>query len=964
MEPTVGNTDGGGGTAEHDLRRRALVELQAGKTVTLRAEDLVNASVRERLPDLLREVQSQVPANETVVVPGHDILGELGRGGMSTVYLARNHRLGRTVALKVLPRWLAGDEKARARFLREARVLARLDHPGIVKVHDVLDLGDQLALSMEWVEGVTLRQLLQRLAPNPEPGDLEVIAAVLGRPVAQREALQFLLGAFVDVAHALQAVHDAGLLHRDVKASNILIRRDGKAKLADFGVAAELDGDRSATGDFAGTPLYAAPEQLRRSQQDLGPATDVYGLGITLYEALARRLPYADEGIAAHLTRIEAGRIPRLSSQVDVPKDLETIVHKAIDPEPGRRYPSAQAMAADLVAFLEYRPIAARPLAAHERLRRWVRREPWKAALVGVLALLVPGILAVAGTLVLEQPRIAAQREAELRGQARNLQQQAFQELFYFSQDPALALPVFREALDLLPDGPVGIACYATALSLSQPAAAVAFLDSKRGLVGSHDGLRVLRAKAARSHQFLERAESRQLQSSSDRIDLLVCAIDGLLRAQEVDAPGAFRPLLPLFQSINLGDREADPLFYGLHARAAAGAKDVQELERVLWAMHTIWPEAPEVMMWDAISWAPLDLDRAVASARKLLQLQPDSAKAVQVLVQHLDFAGRSQEALEVVEAALARGLSERALLRAKGRVLRSMESFDRFESEVLPKLPKSDLGDIAYLAGSFVKKDPARAESWIRTGLETARGIERAELLELLGSLLRGEKGREQECLAAWGEAHALRPENSFVRGNYAIALMLDSSFEEARVHFDTLRSRDHWLPGIHGFMVRCYLQAHDHASVLDVADRWMQVAGNEVRASHYRGIALARMGRFREAREALDRHLAESRPPYVETFVEIAWLQVDPGGDQSLRDVAAARQSIDRALAVVRSRRRTPSPWMLCVSAEVAFAEGDRERATREAEQALRGIQQGPSEGPASLDQLLRGALERYRR
>ena len=962
MENPAGRAEGGGG-AEQELRRRALAELQAGKTVTLRADDLANAAVRERLPDLLREVQAEVPPSGALTVPGHEILGELGSGGMSTVFLARNHRLGRPVALKVLPRWLAGDETARARFLREARALARLDHPSIVKVHDVLDLGDQLALSMEWVEGVTLRQLLQRMAPKPEPRDLEVIATVLGRPVAQREARQFLIGIFVDVAQALQAVHAAGLLHRDVKASNILIRRDGTAKLADFGVAAELDGDRSATGDFAGTPLYAAPEQLRRDKDALGPATDVYGLGITLYEALARRLPYADEGIVAHLARIEAGRIPRLGKQVEVPKDLETIVHKAIDPDPARRYPSAQDLAEDLTAFLEYRAISARPLAAHERMRRWVRREPWKAALVGALVLLLPGFALLAGTLIAEQPRIAAQREVELRIQARNLQQQGFQELFYFSQDPNFALPLFREALDLLPEGPVGVACFATALSLVQPADAVSFLDGKHVVVNRHEGLRTLRAKAARSQRFLQRDEARHLQSSRDRVDLLVCAIDGLLRAQEIDAPGAFRPLLPIFQSINLGDREADPLFYGLHARAAAGARDVQELERVLWAMHSIWPDAPETLMWESISWAPLDLDRAVQSATQLVERQPQSAKAVQVLAHQLDSAGRSQEAMAAIEAGLARGLPEVALLRAKGRVLRSMGEFDRFEAEVLPGLSQQSHLDMEYLALAYAKRDPARAETWIRKGLETARGMERADFLEVLGGILRTEKGREDECLGAWAEAHRLRPENSFIRSNYAIALMLRGDVDEARVHFDALRAHDHWLPGVHALMVRCYLQAKDHPSLLDIADRWMQVSGQEARASHYRGIALSRLGRFREAQQALDRHLAEARPPYVECWVELAWLRVDPGGDQSLRDPATAAVEIERALTAARLRKRAPTPWMLGVSAEVAFANGDRERAIRDAEQALRSPDLAQAEGPADLAGLLRAALERYR-
>src|SRR5262249_4165037 len=152
------------------------------------------------------------------------------------------------------------------------------------------------------------------------------------------------------------------------------------------------------TASFAGTPIYASPEQLARDDALIGPATDVYGLGITLYELLARDQPFSAKGITAALRRIERGGAPPLSRRARVPADVESVVHRAIDPAPARRYGSAADLAADLQAVLDGRPVTARPLTRTRRFLRWARHEPWQAALLA----LVPAALLLLGVLLSE----------------------------------------------------------------------------------------------------------------------------------------------------------------------------------------------------------------------------------------------------------------------------------------------------------------------------------------------------------------------------------------------------------------------------------------------------------------------------------------------------------------------------------------------------------------------------------
>ncbi len=287
---------------------------------------------------------------------------------MGVVYHARDPRLQRDVALKVIlgAQRVGSDEVAR--FIREARAVARLGHPGIVRVHEVGEDGGRPFIAMDFVEGEPLSSLVQR-----EGAGLD------------RRRLAGILAAAAD---ALQHAHDRGIIHRDLKPQNIMIDRDGAPRVLDFGLARDesAQGELTRTGEILGTFQYMAPEQAL-GERDMGPAVDVYGLGATLYASLTGRHPFTGPTPASILTHIllEPPRPPRLWVS-DIPEDLERIVLHCLAKAPGDRYGSAAELAADLRRFVEGAPISLRPTGVGERAGGWVRRNPAVAALSAALA--------------------------------------------------------------------------------------------------------------------------------------------------------------------------------------------------------------------------------------------------------------------------------------------------------------------------------------------------------------------------------------------------------------------------------------------------------------------------------------------------------------------------------------------------------------------------------------------------
>lgn len=327
-----------------------------------------------------------------------EIIREIGRGGMGIVYRARQVSLNRLVALKVLPGIFRQVPTAVTRFLKEAQAAAKLHHTNIVPVYAQGEYEGHCYYAMELIEGDSLDRILRR-----EPGRLhehpadasfaglqsQTLTAAGGR----RQSYRFLARLIAGVAEGLEHAHKQGVIHRDIKPQNLLMAADGQLHITDFGLARLLDEPSiTITGEMVGTPAYMSPEQVTGDRGAIDHRTDIFSLGVTFYEALTGVRPFEgatrDQVTARILTR--EPRPPRKINP-HVPVDLETICLRAMEKEPGRRYQSAAALAADLRRFADDRPILIRRAGVVERSVKWVRRHPALSTIYGLLLVMTIG---------------------------------------------------------------------------------------------------------------------------------------------------------------------------------------------------------------------------------------------------------------------------------------------------------------------------------------------------------------------------------------------------------------------------------------------------------------------------------------------------------------------------------------------------------------------------------------------
>lgn len=313
------------------------------------------------------------PRSATPDVAGYVILGVLGRGGMGVVYQARQLRLNRLVALKMMSE-AGGDQEMLDRFQAEAEAVARLQHPHIVHIYDVGEHAGRPFLSLEYVEGGNLSQKIRQEPQTPRWA---------GRLVET-------------LARAVHFAHEHGIIHRDLKPANVLMTADGQPKITDFGLAKHVHAQtgNTQTGTVLGTPAYMAPEQARGLTRKIGPTTDVYALGAILYEMLTGRPPFRGESALDVLDRVcsEEPVAPR-QLQSRIHRDLETICLKALSKEPEKRYPTALALADDLHRFDAGESILARREGAVAKLARQVRRHRTMLAVVVSLLAVILGVV-------------------------------------------------------------------------------------------------------------------------------------------------------------------------------------------------------------------------------------------------------------------------------------------------------------------------------------------------------------------------------------------------------------------------------------------------------------------------------------------------------------------------------------------------------------------------------------------
>lgn len=364
----------------------------------------------------LEILEAQDEPEEARTIGPYEITCLLGRGGMGMVYAARDPRLAREVAVKVLRGFGAGEHVER--FRREEVVLARLRHPGIVEIFDVGVQDDVHYFVMELVAGSSLADALERGMPR-------------------RDAVEVIRQA----AEAVHFAHGRGVLHRDLKPGNILVSANGRAKALDFGLAKLKEGQElalSTSGMFFGTPAYMSPEQASGRVRDVDERSDVYGLGATLYHALTGSAPFRGGSIQEVIERARAQE-PKGPRSIDptIAPELELVVLRALEKDPQRRYRSAGVFAADLGRYLSGEPVSAKPPSLSHRLKRWASRR--RRMLAGAATLLL-----LAGS--------AAWAISSARSGARFRRERAAAERAYAAGDWVAAGAACERALALRPD--------------------------------------------------------------------------------------------------------------------------------------------------------------------------------------------------------------------------------------------------------------------------------------------------------------------------------------------------------------------------------------------------------------------------------------------------------------------------------------------------------------------------------
>ncbi len=604
----------------------------------------------------------------------------LGHGGMGEVYEAIQRSLGRRVALKILPAHRAGAPAALARFRREAELLASLRHEHIVAVHASGEAHGRHFFAMELIDGATLAQVVDQLkAGGTTAGRCDgsslanALRAVLGDPAAgerlvARDHVTAVAGCLAIVARALAHVHAHGIVHRDVKPSNILLRADGLPLLTDFGLARSDDGPgMTRTGDFAGTPHYVAPEQIAGGAKDADERTDVFALGVTLYELVTLQRPFEATTTEAVLQRVlrSAPPDPKRCGAA-VPSDLRAMLDRALQKDPADRYPDMATFAADLRAVRDGRPVGVRRPASWTRVRRWARREPLRAAFAAVVVL----ALALLGYLASQQPRIRAAAALEQEARLEELLEGGYVELG--DGNPHVAVRRFAAAAEIAPERPEVLVGMVLAFDR----------------LGRRDAGRVVRERLGASHPHLKAeladlATDQQATVSSrravepksgpppaDALGWYVRGMRWLEYGHGCGSPDAYRRAASSLRECIDRAPVARALYHCQYLHALAHLHDAQPIRAWCAVVEHLWPSAPVATFWRGFALEESDRERAAALLQQVVAARADLTLAQSALARTHEAVGRWDRARELYDGVLRQQPDDPVALGGAARAL------------------------------------------------------------------------------------------------------------------------------------------------------------------------------------------------------------------------------------------------------------------------------------------------------
>jgi serine/threonine-protein kinase len=695
------------------------------------------------------------------------LIRELGRGGQGVVHLAEDTRLGRRVAIKVLNAARALDPDRLERLLREARISSRLDHPGICAVHEAGVEAGAPYIVMSYVEGTTLARKIASARRAPDrAGVLEAVAIV------------------EKVARALHAAHEAGIVHRDVKPGNVIVTPSGDPVILDFGFAREDESDLPAltrSGDVFGTPAYMSPEQLTRHGPAIDRRTDVWSLGVCLYEIVTSRRPFdapTREGLGHAILTDDPTPPRRLSPSI--PKDLAVVIDTALRKEPDRRYRTAEALAEDLRAVRENRPVAAKPVGPFGRAARWAARERAKAALLAAVLVAVPVVSVLVALRIQDAPRVRAQRQSEIMASREELVVQGYTAAA--DGDFARSAARFQEAVALDPSAPDAIIGLAFALGssglerealrvLDHNAAFVA--DRRAAVILRNDRLRGVAGKAAP-------VLAGPLPSLVDPLDHY---LEGIRLYSEASA-GRRAPKEALASHLAAILLSPAPrlLFYVEAARCAEDLRDEATMESIAQALLRLWPGSPTAHAFRGSMFIACNrLDEAAASWRTVLAMKDDYPHAHYNLGIVLTRVSRVDEAMAEFENALRIDPNDAdarynlaVALGEKGRIPEALEQCRTvLASKPRHFLARSNFAAFLLLLGHV---DEAVAEFEAACALDPKDALSRCNLGRALA-----QKRLHARAAAAFQEAIRLDPGLAHAHEGLGSALWSEGFVDEA---------------------------------------------------------------------------------------------------------------------------------------------------------------------------------------